>query len=44
MDNIDVKNITNDELLSLKKTAEEYLSFLDAKIADNSEEGEEDEW
>ena len=44
MDNIDVKNVTNDELLELKKTIEDYLSFLNTKIQENSEEeGEEDE-
>ena len=44
MDNIDVKNVSNDELLELKKTIEDYLSFLNTKIKENSEEGEEDEW
>ncbi len=43
MDNIDVKNVSNDELLDLKKTIEDYLSFLNTKIKENSEEGEEDE-
>ena len=43
MDNIDVKDISNDELLELKKTIEDYLSFLDTKIKENSEVGEEDE-
>lgn len=43
MDNIDVKSVSNDELLELKKTIEDYLSFLNAKIKENSEEGEEDE-
>lgn len=43
MDNIDVKTISNDELLELKKTIEDYLSFLSSKIKENSEVGEEDE-
>ena len=43
MDNIDVKNVSNDELLELKKTIEDYLSFLNTKITENSEVGEEDE-
>ena len=43
MDNIDVNNISNDELLDLKRMLEDYLSFLDSKIKENSEEGEENE-
>ncbi len=43
MDNLDINNVSNDELLELKKTIEEYVSFLDDKINSNSEDGDEDE-